>query len=313
LAIAGANVKAVDYDTGVRFDGDTDKLGNYRLGPLVVGFYDVQALANGYRTFRTEYIQVGPSETLLLDMKLASGSNEGFLPIGGPGPPPLKAPSDSVGGIQGIVVDQDAAPVALADVTATNERTGGQTVGLSTGSGSYSIAVPTGHYTFEVVTRGFEKLIVRGIEIEPNEVSQLNLRLIAGKPNVTMVVTFLPDSNSQQTSAPMPQAVGAIRGTVTDPNGVPVANAPIAFTDTTTGTQIGTRSDASGSYAANLWVGNFNEEIVATGYKRLLDEDIKVEANKDTQLDGKLISKDTPSPNQSPAPHLAPPTPPPGR
>ncbi len=71
---------------------------------------------------------------------------------------------------------------------------------------------------------------------------------------------------------------GGIQGTVTDPSGAGVGKAEITATNTDTGVQTKKTSSGTGTYSIQpLQAGNYNVEVVAKGFQRLLQENVTVD------------------------------------
>jgi hypothetical protein len=78
------------------------------------------------------------------------------------------------------------------------------------------------------------------------------------------------------TFAQTPNA-GGIQGVVSDASGKPVAKAMLIATNTDTGVQTSRQTNASGAYLIYpIQPGAYNVEVIASGFRRLLQEDIKV-------------------------------------
>ena len=70
---------------------------------------------------------------------------------------------------------------------------------------------------------------------------------------------------------------GGVQGTVTDPSGANVANAEVTATNTDTGVATTRKTNGTGNYAIQpLQAGNYNVEVVAKGFQRLLQENVTV-------------------------------------
>jgi hypothetical protein len=71
---------------------------------------------------------------------------------------------------------------------------------------------------------------------------------------------------------------GGITGTVTDPQGKVIVKAKVTATNTDTGVAVNTVTTSQGVYSFNdLQVGTYNVEAVATGFQRLLQENVNVD------------------------------------
>ncbi|HSE23131.1 MAG TPA: TonB-dependent receptor [Pyrinomonadaceae bacterium] len=82
---------------------------------------------------------------------------------------------------------------------------------------------------------------------------------------------------------------GSLIGTVTDPNGAAVGGATVEATNTATGDVSTTITDDRGAYAFNdLQVGTYKVTISRDSFKKLLQENIRIEANKSYRSDAQL-------------------------
>ncbi len=75
-AIPAARVKITNLDTGVRFETVTNSAGLYRAGALVPGSYRVEADSAGFDHLTRGPFTLQVSQTLALDLTLASGTAE---------------------------------------------------------------------------------------------------------------------------------------------------------------------------------------------------------------------------------------------
>ena len=81
-----------------------------------------------------------------------------------------------------------------------------------------------------------------------------------------------PVAGAQSTSG------GGIQGTITDPSGAAVPNASVTATNTDTGVQTVRKTNGVGFFSLQpLQVGNYNVEIVAKGFQRVLQENVTVD------------------------------------
>jgi hypothetical protein len=72
---------------------------------------------------------------------------------------------------------------------------------------------------------------------------------------------------------------GGIKGTVLDPDGKVVPNASVTATNTETGVATQVKTNSAGEYSIQpLQPGNYNVETVVTGFQRLLQENVTVDA-----------------------------------
>jgi hypothetical protein len=82
---------------------------------------------------------------------------------------------------------------------------------------------------------------------------------------------------------------GSIDGLITDPSGAVVPKAQITATNTETGVQTTRTSTSSGAYSISpLQAGNYNVEVVAKGFQRLLQENVQVDSTQRVALNIKL-------------------------
>ncbi|HEX9201274.1 MAG TPA: carboxypeptidase-like regulatory domain-containing protein [Acidobacteriaceae bacterium] len=89
---------------------------------------------------------------------------------------------------------------------------------------------------------------------------------------------------------------GGIQGTITDPSGAAVVNAEVTATNTDTGVHTTRKTNGSGIYSLQpLQTGPYIVEVVATGFQRMLQENITVDNSQVVGLNLKLAvgSKDT--------------------
>jgi hypothetical protein len=99
----------------------------------------------------------------------------------------------SDGSIRGIVADRSGAAVANALVTATNTGTGVQTARTTSSDGGYVFRqLPPGHYNIETVARGFERLLQEDVQVAPQQIAGLNMKLNVGSASETVTVSTAP-------------------------------------------------------------------------------------------------------------------------
>ncbi len=72
-SIAGAKVTVRDLDRDVTFTTETNVAGNYSLGHLIVGRYQVRVEAPGFRTFVQDNVSISVDSVARLDVKLEVG------------------------------------------------------------------------------------------------------------------------------------------------------------------------------------------------------------------------------------------------
>jgi hypothetical protein len=82
---------------------------------------------------------------------------------------------------------------------------------------------------------------------------------------------------------------GGIQGRVTDKSGAVIPKAEVTATNTDTGVQQTVQSNGTGDYSISpLQPGNYNIEVVAKGFERLLQENVDVTATATTRVDPKM-------------------------
>ena len=102
------------------------------------------------------------------------------------------------GAIGGSVTDPSGALIPNANVTATNQGTGGKSVTNTTGAGIYHFpGLPIGTYTVTVTAPGFATKTNTGVLVQVNSTTALNISLVSGA--VTEVVTVDASGNFLQT------------------------------------------------------------------------------------------------------------------
>ena len=75
------------------------------------------------------------------------------------------------GTLRGTVRDPSGAVIPGADVTVTNETTGGKQTTQSTSTGEYVFPnLQVGTYTVEVIAKGFGDFSRKGVDVLPNQV-----------------------------------------------------------------------------------------------------------------------------------------------
>jgi Carboxypeptidase regulatory-like domain/TonB dependent receptor len=83
--------------------------------------------------------------------------------------------------IRGNISDPSGAVVQEATVTARQAETGLVRTTTSSHDGSYLLVeLPVGHYTLEVVAKGFQKYLHEGITLDVNETATIAIRLVVG-------------------------------------------------------------------------------------------------------------------------------------
>jgi hypothetical protein len=102
---------------------------------------------------------------------------------------------------------------------------------------------------------------------------------------VALCATALFGSLSMQAQANN----GGIQGRVTDKSGAVIPKAEVTATNTDTGVQTSDQANGAGEYSlAPLQPGNYNLEVVAKGFERLLQENVTVDATSIQRYDPAL-------------------------
>jgi carboxypeptidase family protein len=178
------------------------------------------------------------------------------------------------GSIAGSVVDSTGAAVSGAAITIKGADTGSLYQAVSSGVGSYRVNdLAIGRYDVTVEAKGFKMSVQKGVVIEINSVSALNITLQPG--NVKEEVTVLADAPTIQTES---SEIGTVIGdkqihdlplmlnTTGQSGGVRSPETFIFLTPGTTGQ--GTVGDhpAAGIYETKISGGqNFGSEILLDG------------------------------------------------
>lgn len=103
-------------------------------------------------------------------------------------PPRLHA--QTLGSINGLVLDANGATVSGAAVTATNSDTGVVSRAVTSSAGTYTIpALNPGKYMVSVDAAGFKKAVQAGINVDIAQQSAANFTLAPGTANQTVQVT----------------------------------------------------------------------------------------------------------------------------
>jgi TonB family protein len=85
------------------------------------------------------------------------------------------------------------------------------------------------------------------------------------------------------------QGDGAIAGVIVDPTGALVRGAQVAATNTDTGVQVKASTDNTGKYSLSpLPAGPYNVEVIARGFQKVLQENVRVGAKQQVEVDFKL-------------------------
>jgi len=88
---------------------------------------------------------------------------------------------DVTGAITGFVMDPTGAYVPGVKVVAANQGTGAQFTATSDANGSYTLVeLPVGVYDLAAEVGGFKKFVSRGIRVQVNETSRLDITLTVG-------------------------------------------------------------------------------------------------------------------------------------
>ena len=96
---------------------------------------------------------------------------------------------------------------------------------------------------------------------------------------LAVLFTFSTFVNGQETR-------GAIRGLVLDPNGAPIAAAKVTVTDPSRGTSVSINSNGEGFYQVNYLIsGKYRISVEATGFKKLVRENVLIEIGNTIQVD----------------------------
>lgn len=89
--------------------------------------------------------------------------------------------------------------------------------------------------------------------------------------------------------APAQTFFGSVVGTVTDPSGAAVANAPVTLTNTGTAERRTAQTDENGSYQfLNLVPGVYKVDVEQSGFKHLTRDEIAVRVDNATRVDATL-------------------------
>jgi Carboxypeptidase regulatory-like domain/TonB dependent receptor len=94
------------------------------------------------------------------------------------------------GTLRGTVRDPSGAVIPGANVTVTNETTGGKQTTQSTSTGEYVFPnLQVGTYTVEVIAKGFGDFSRKGVYVLPNQVISADASLRVGAPTTVVEVT----------------------------------------------------------------------------------------------------------------------------
>jgi TonB family protein len=180
-------------------------------------------------------------------------------------------------GVSGTIVDLHGAAVVSAKMTAINTDTGAKTVTQTDDKGRYSFAaLPPGPYLVQMEAKGFSNLPQEKIQLEQGQWLGMNLM-------------FSVAAAAQAPAAGTAQEAGSISGRIVDPTGALVPRAKVTATNTDDGVQTSRVTDNSGTYSiAPLPPGPYNLEVQASGFQRLLQENIQVKVGQTVGLNLKL-------------------------
>jgi Carboxypeptidase regulatory-like domain len=107
--------------------------------------------------------------------------------------------------------------------------------------------------------------------IQPLSVPYYSRRVQIGMQQEAQMAPVLHQSGE------MRSGTGAIAGVVRDPSGAVIANAKVTATNTQTGVAVSRQSSRTGEYSiSGLPAGNYNVEIVANGFQRQLQENVRI-------------------------------------
>jgi len=72
--VANAPIKAVHVDTGTVLTGVTSATGNYSIGQMPIGRYQITVESTGFKTFRRDGVTLAAAQTLRLDVAMEVGA-----------------------------------------------------------------------------------------------------------------------------------------------------------------------------------------------------------------------------------------------
>jgi Carboxypeptidase regulatory-like domain/TonB-dependent Receptor Plug Domain/TonB dependent receptor len=126
--------------------------------------------------------------------------------------------SANTGAIAGTATDPSGAVVVGADITVTNEATGGVRNSSSSTNGSYSVPLlAPGSYTLKGSKAGFKAVVHAHVLVTVTETTRVDLRLEVGAPSEVVTVSA---------EMPLLNTVDSAQGAVTD--GRAIASLPLA-------------------------------------------------------------------------------------
>lgn len=106
-----------------------------------------------------------------------------------------------------------------------------------------------------------------------------NIRLTVTFVFVAILAAMVQSASGQETR-------GAIRGSVLDPNGAPVAGARVVVSDPARGSAVSSTSNGEGFFQVNyLLSGKYSITVEVSGFKKLLRENVVVEIGNTIQVD----------------------------
>jgi hypothetical protein len=173
------------------------------------------------------------------------------------------------GTIAGTILDSTGAVVQGATVTATGANTGAVYKTTSTDTGAYRISdMQVGAYNLAVTAAGFKTSEQKGVVVQINTVSSLDITLQPGA--VEVVVTVDADAPTLQTETSDVGTIVDTRQIIELPlslGGQGVLRAPEAFVFLTPGTTgPGSNDSSNGVFEAKLGGGqNFGNEVILDG------------------------------------------------
>ncbi len=119
-------------------------------------------------------------------------------------------------------------------------------------------------------------------------VEDANMALLKVQPYQLLAQSNVAAAAAQE-AAGVAQGNGSIAGVIVDPTGALVPRAQVTATNIDTGVTIMAVTDNTGRYLfSGLPPGPYNVEVVAKGFKRLLQENVHVAAKQQVELDIKL-------------------------
>jgi TonB family protein len=140
------------------------------------------------------------------------------------------------GGIAGIILDPSGALVPRASVTASNADLHLTMVKTTDDAGRYSLApLPPGRYNVEVRARGFDRVILPNVKVQPQSQVALNLHLRVGEVNQSLTVASkplaaaLPPPPPQTFDTPASAPVGPIRVSSGTAAGMAISQPPPVY------------------------------------------------------------------------------------